>query len=363
MTRIFISYRTGDEHFAAVTLDNRLSARFGADNVFRDSRHVPPGVDFEPVLWRNVAGCSAVVAVVGPRWLTGNGSVNLLKRPKDFVRRELELALDLKIPVVPVLIGDAAMPDAADLPGTLTALVKAERRAVHPRNAETDVQRLVDEIHERYGDQPTTRSGTVAVIQSAAGSALDLLATLVRKATVDAGLPMALVETVVDAVQVVQPDAPRAVAMAGDFVQVLDDALRATSGIGGVRAALHYGQVTPTPEPALQLARQLVAEPDLQRALRETSGARMVLAVSSSFYQMVIKPGHRSIDKSKYLRVNTAAGDAWVRAPGFSAPRGFGQYKPQRATDTRPSVEIGTVAGDLVMRDKINLKIEYGTDS
>ena len=179
MTRIFISYRTGDEHFAAVTLDNRLSARFGADNVFRDSRHVPPGVDFEPVLWRNVAGCSAVVAVVGPRWLTGNGSVNLLKRPKDFVRRELELALDLKIPVVPVLIGDAAMPDAAD------------------RNAETDVQRLVDEIHERYGDQPTTRSGTVAVIQSAAGSALDLLATLVRKATVDAGLPMALVETVV----------------------------------------------------------------------------------------------------------------------------------------------------------------------
>src|SRR5690348_5314512 len=101
MSKFFVNYRSGDETFAAVKLAECLAARFGEGNVFRDSESIPIGVDFEPVLWRNLRESTALIVVIGPRWQTGNGTSNRLADPEDFVRREIEFALQLGLAVIP----------------------------------------------------------------------------------------------------------------------------------------------------------------------------------------------------------------------------------------------------------------------
>lgn len=356
MTRVFISYRTDDDNFAAVILEGRLSARFGQDNVFRDSRQVPPGVDFEPVLWRSLASSTLVVAVIGPRWLTGAGTERRLTRTTDFVRRELEFAFDLDLPVLPLLVGDASMPNVADLPDSLRRLVNCQYRRMHPRNAEADLQRLVDEIHEVYGERRAARPGTVAVIRPAAGPVPDRLVALVRRSTVDAGLPTAMIETVAEGVQLVQPDAERAVAVAGDFVRALDDALRAEDGIGPVRLAVHYGEVVPAPDEALRMAHRLSGDTVLDDVLQATSGARIALVASDAFYQLAVRPGYRAVDRSTYARARLSDTDVWVQVPGFPAPRGLPTPAPTPPAAAPPAVpaqyQVNTVHGDFVAHDK-----------
>jgi hypothetical protein len=146
MTKIFISYRTGDESFAAVTIDDRLSERFGRDSVFRDSRSIPPTADFERVLWDTLARSTLVVVVIGSRWLTGAGDVNQLLQPGDYVRREIAAALAQGVPVLPVLVGDAGMPAEHDLPPPLRPLAGRQHRRLHPRTAEADLRTLVEDV-------------------------------------------------------------------------------------------------------------------------------------------------------------------------------------------------------------------------
>src|SRR4051794_10239531 len=49
MNHIFVNYRTGDETYAALLLDEKLCERFGRRNVFRDNRSIGLGLDFKPV--------------------------------------------------------------------------------------------------------------------------------------------------------------------------------------------------------------------------------------------------------------------------------------------------------------------------
>jgi hypothetical protein len=139
MPRIFLSYRREDSEHIAGRLYDRLKARFGRGNVFMDLDTIPFGVDFREHLGQAVARCDVLLAVIGEAWLDvrfENGPRQGQRRlddPADFVRIEVESALARNIPVIPVLVGKAAMPAEQELPqGTLRAL--AFRNAAEVRS-------------------------------------------------------------------------------------------------------------------------------------------------------------------------------------------------------------------------------------
>jgi len=146
MSTVFINYRTGDESFAAVHLDEVLCGRFGAENVFRDSRSIPAGKDFERRLWDELAGSSLLIVVIGPQWRTER----LLNRD-DFVRREIAFALEHDIDVLPVLVGGVPMPAAEDLPEEIRRLPKRQYRRIHARSAQADVGAVLVAVEEALG--------------------------------------------------------------------------------------------------------------------------------------------------------------------------------------------------------------------
>ena len=92
--------------------------------MFLDSETIDPGTDFESVLQTTLQQTAAVLVVIGKRWISlrGDGGTRRLDDEKDFVRLEVEKALERGIPVVPVLVQGAALPRAEELPGALAAL-------------------------------------------------------------------------------------------------------------------------------------------------------------------------------------------------------------------------------------------------
>lgn len=145
IVRIFISYRRDDSADVTGRLYDRLVARFGRERVFKDVDSIPLGVDFRTHLQEVVSACDVVVAVIGERWMSvGEGESRRLDDTKDFVRIELETALQREIPIIPVLVGAARMPSVRDLPPTLAALVYRHGQSVRPDpDFHHDMDRLI----------------------------------------------------------------------------------------------------------------------------------------------------------------------------------------------------------------------------
>jgi hypothetical protein len=184
--RIFLSYRREDAAAWAGRLHDSLADHLGERNIFQDVVAIRPGEDFTGAIDRALDESDAALAVIGPRWLTvaGADGTPRLAESDDYVRAELLAALAHDLPVVPVLVGGATMPTAADLPAELAPLVL--RQAVVLRDAawHQDVDGLVRGLR---GEQPAPVGrrrrrllviglAAVAVVAVAAGGAWLLLA-------------------------------------------------------------------------------------------------------------------------------------------------------------------------------------------
>lgn len=152
MGAIFISYRRDDTEGHAGRLYEDLVERFGKQAVFFDVSAIEPGQDFRKAIDANVARCSVLLAMIGPRWLEPSGGARRIDDAGDFVRLEIAAALRRDVPVVPVLVQGAKMPAAAQLPADVADL--AWRNAVELSHARwpSDVQVLAQALAVQLGE-------------------------------------------------------------------------------------------------------------------------------------------------------------------------------------------------------------------
>ena len=148
MAKMFISYRREDTESDANHLKSELEKYVGKGKVFLDSKGIQPGRDWRDVLQRSVKGSDCLLALIGPKWLNIADSETKQRRldnPDDFVRQEIRGALqNKKMPVVPVLVGDARMPEPKDLPDELKELASRQNFELRQRRWEDDVRALAE---------------------------------------------------------------------------------------------------------------------------------------------------------------------------------------------------------------------------
>jgi TIR domain len=165
MPGIFICYRREDSGPQAGRLYDRLSAHFGKENVFRDIDTIEPGLDFEKVIRDTVCSCDVLIAVIGKRWLVDTEGRRRLDHPGDFVRLELETALQRTIRIVPALVDDAIMPGPVDLPEAVAPLSGRQAFEISEARFGNDVDRLIEILEkdvvvgEKGHPRPTRSSG------------------------------------------------------------------------------------------------------------------------------------------------------------------------------------------------------------
>jgi hypothetical protein len=167
MIDIFVNYRRSDQAVTALLIDQALTARLGDDRVFLDHRAIQVGTTFPPEIWSAIQECRVLVAVIGARWLEPDADGNRrIDDPDDYVRREIAEALRRDITVVPVLVDDANLPDAADLPPDLAGLPLRQYRTVRVRGLDHDVARLADELAVLVGGRalPDRRDGDAGAV-------------------------------------------------------------------------------------------------------------------------------------------------------------------------------------------------------
>ena len=155
---IFISYRRDDSRHIADRMYDRLSTAFGRDGVFKDVDYIPLGSDFRRILQDAVSRCEVLFAVIGNRWVSiaDAGGQRRLDNSDDFVRIEVESALQRGIPVIPILVDGASFPQATELPPSLQELSFRNGTVVRP---DPDFHRDLDRLIKACQRHTASRNG------------------------------------------------------------------------------------------------------------------------------------------------------------------------------------------------------------
>jgi hypothetical protein len=149
---VFISYRRSDSADIAGRIYDRLKEHFGQENIFKDVDSIPLGVDFKEYLGRKVSECRVLLAVIGDSWVDARDSSGKkrLEDPGDFVRIEIESALERGIRVIPLMVRNARMPAENELPVTLRKLVYKNGIPIRPDpDFHRDMDRLISSLEKQ----------------------------------------------------------------------------------------------------------------------------------------------------------------------------------------------------------------------
>jgi hypothetical protein len=163
--KILVSYRRADSDAMAGRIRDRLSEHFGEDSVFMDIDDIPFGTDFRSHITNSLGSADIVIAVVGNDWLgTKDGEGRRINDENDPVRIEIEIALQRGMPLVPVLVSGAKMPEPTMLPASIKEFsfrnaAKVEAGIDFRQHMERLIHcldRVVCNSHEPFGHLPVS---------------------------------------------------------------------------------------------------------------------------------------------------------------------------------------------------------------
>lgn len=155
MPKIAISYRRTDTEVMAGRIRDRLADRYGEDAVFMDIDDIPFGKDFRVHISEAIVQSDVLLVIVGQRWLgAGRGGIRRIDDETDFVRLEVETAISNSVPIIPVLVGPARMPQSAQLPESLKNFVFLNAALVDTgRDFRQHMERLIRSIDQIPGER------------------------------------------------------------------------------------------------------------------------------------------------------------------------------------------------------------------
>ena len=171
---VFLSYRRDDATAHALLLRTTLHEHLPGVHVFMDLDSIEGGQDFAEIIGEALDSCAVLVALIGPQWatLTDEKGRPRLYDPDDWVRLEVQTALDRGVRVIPALV-DGARPLRQELlPAELHQLARLNAVELSSRRYEYDADQLVELIQRVLAEAP----GTETTHQSPPAAAAEALA-------------------------------------------------------------------------------------------------------------------------------------------------------------------------------------------
>jgi hypothetical protein len=159
--RILMSYRRVDSDAMAGRIHDRLSEHFGEASVFMDIDDIPFGADFRSHITNWMNSADILIAIVGKDWLgPKGGGGRRIDDENDAVRIEVEIALQRGIPVLPVLVSGAKMPEPSELPASIQEFSFRNATEVEAGiDFRQHMARLVQSLDRVLGDTRIIRVG------------------------------------------------------------------------------------------------------------------------------------------------------------------------------------------------------------
>ncbi|HMK41106.1 MAG TPA: toll/interleukin-1 receptor domain-containing protein [Methyloceanibacter sp.] len=150
--KIVVSYRRADSAMSGRIFD-RLVERFGQNSLFIDIDNIPFGGDFRKHIADALTSSDLLVAVIGRDWLgrRENAAARIMNAA-DPVRVEIETAMRSSVPILPVLIDGAVMPDPEQLPDSIKEFAFLNALEIESgRDFKVHIQRLFGAVAQFLG--------------------------------------------------------------------------------------------------------------------------------------------------------------------------------------------------------------------
>lgn len=149
--QVFISYSRPSFAYAQL-LHDRLEARLNC-RIFMDLASIEPGVDFVRAIEQAESSCSVVIVLITREWLALDPTRGMrpVDVPENWMRREVATALRQKTRILPVLLGNIAMPAETDLPEDISALARFQAMSIRDTEFSHDVEQLILLLEEEIG--------------------------------------------------------------------------------------------------------------------------------------------------------------------------------------------------------------------
>jgi len=148
--KIFISYRRKDTADVIGRIVDRLTAKYGNNNILRDVDSIPLGVNFSDYLDKLIETSAVCLVVIGKKWLSfcTQRSENSNADSIDFVQIEIATALAHHISIIPVLLQNASVPSKTQLPKSIQELSFQNGISIRPDpDFNMDIKRLIHGIN------------------------------------------------------------------------------------------------------------------------------------------------------------------------------------------------------------------------
>jgi len=118
---IFISYRRADLSQDQVNVVHEgLEKEFGDGSVFLDTSDIHGGAKWKQVLNQAGTGAKICLVMIGNNWLEKDKDGQLrIKLTDDWVRKEIEYAIEKNLAIIPTLVNGAELPARSDVPESI----------------------------------------------------------------------------------------------------------------------------------------------------------------------------------------------------------------------------------------------------
>jgi hypothetical protein len=155
---IFLSYRREDTAPYARLLQQLFRERIPGTRVFLDMDSIEPGLDFAEIIREALDSCAMLVALIGRQWaaLADEDGRPRLHNPEDYVRFEIQTALQRGVRVIPVLVDGARPLRQQQLPAELSKLARLNALELSVSRYQPDADRLLDLIQQVLAAAQTT---------------------------------------------------------------------------------------------------------------------------------------------------------------------------------------------------------------
>jgi len=118
---IFISYRRADLSQDQVNVIHEgLEKEFGHDSVFLDTSDIHSGAKWKEILNQAGTGAKICLVMIGKSWLEKDKDGQFrIQHPDDWVRKEIEYAIEKKLDIIPTLVNGGILPDKSEVPASI----------------------------------------------------------------------------------------------------------------------------------------------------------------------------------------------------------------------------------------------------
>lgn len=155
--KVFISYRRADGAGIAGRLYDRMNTLFPG-RVFLDTDHIEPGADFAAQIEESLKSCRVLLVLIGKHWLSSTDGRSHIGDSTDYVTMEIQMAIDNRVPIIPVLLDGAPLPEESSLPMKLAAgLRRRNSMEIRHSSFERDCAFLTQNVYGYLGLKTPTK--------------------------------------------------------------------------------------------------------------------------------------------------------------------------------------------------------------